>query len=282
MQSLIADGSASVFNRTVGGGNPGKGRIMRKVTAGEGLRDMAVAVVLLSRLPMPALPRAAFADQARAAWAFPLVGLAIALPACALGWAALAVGLGAAAAAGLVLAAQVALTGAMHEDGLADTADGFWGGFDRARRLEIMRDSRIGAYGVIALVLGLGLRWTALAALLQAGAWGAVIAAACLSRSALPVLMAALPPARTDGLSQAVGRVRPGIAGGAVVLALALALALTGLPAMTAAVATGLALCGLAALARAKIGGQTGDVLGAAQQLAEIAALLAYQALLTA
>ncbi len=237
------------------------------------LRDVAVALVLLTRLPLPRLPASAFARQARAAWAFPLVGLAVALPACALGHWALALGLTAPLAAGVVLAVQMLITGAMHEDGLADTADGLWGGFDRDRRLKIMGDSRIGTYGVLALVVVTGLRWTALAALLQAGAWpAAVLGSAALSRAALPALMTALPPARDGGLSRGVGVPSWPVSLAALGLGAALATPagpVIALPALAAA----LAVVAMALVARAKIGGQTGDVLGAAQQLGEAALL---------
>lgn len=253
---------------------------MGKIDLATALRDVGVALVLLTRLPVPRLPDAAFARQSRAAWAFPLAGLALALPACALGWAALALGLGAWGAAGLVLAVQVMLSGAMHEDGLADTADGLWGGRTRARRLEIMRDSHVGAFGVVALVLGLGLRWGALAALLEAGAFGAVIAVAMVSRAVLPALMAGLPPARADGLAHGVGRAGWGGAAAALALALAAGLALGGPAILIAALAGGVVAAALGRLALDRIGGQTGDILGAAQQSAEIAGLLAMQAAL--
>ncbi|MEM8578904.1 MAG: adenosylcobinamide-GDP ribazoletransferase, partial [Pseudomonadota bacterium] len=108
-----------------------------------------LAALLLSRLPLPRVPDAAFAEGARAVWAYPVVGLLLG---------AFAAGIGALAptpviGAGLALAAMAMMTGALHEDGLADTADGLWGGQSRARRLEIMKDSRIGAYGVLALIL---------------------------------------------------------------------------------------------------------------------------------
>ncbi len=237
-------------------------------------RDIVVALALLTRLPLPRLPAAAFARQAQAGWAYPLAGLAVAGPACVLGAIATGLGVPAVAAAGLVLAVQMMLSGAMHEDGLADSADGLWGGQTRARRLEIMKDSRIGSYGVLALILGAGLRWSALAGLISAGAWGAVIAGAVLSRAGMPALMAALPHARADGLSHAVGRPGRGTAWGAVALALGLALIACGGSALTAAVWAALAVAATGALARAKLGGQTGDILGAAQQMAEIAALL--------
>lgn len=237
-------------------------------------KDVALALVLLTRLPLPHLPAEAFQRQAKAVWAFPLAGLAVALPAALLAALALAAGLPATVAAGLALAVQVMLTGAMHEDGLADTADGLWGGFDRARRLEIMKDSRIGAYGVIALILGFGLRWSALTALLQvAGPWP-LLALAMMSRAVMPALMAALPNARSAGLSQTVGRPRALPCGLAAFLAVLLSLPLIGSAAIGVALAMGAAAMGLGALAKAKIGGQTGDILGASQQAAEIAGLV--------
>ena len=92
--------------------------------------------------------------------------------------------------------------GAMHADGLADCADGFWGGWTIERRLEIMKDSHIGAYGVIALILIIGLQWQIVAALMQAEiAFIALISAAVLSRAPLPLIMARIPNARGSGLS---------------------------------------------------------------------------------
>lgn len=248
---------------------------MRNVdTARTALLDLAVALALLTRLPLPPLPHRSFDRQAAAVWAFPLVGAVVAFLASATGLAALALGLPAPLAAGLVLAVQVLATGAMHEDGLADSVDGLWGGWTRERRLEIMKDSAIGTYGVLALILSIGLRWSALTALIPLG-FAPVFAAAILSRAGLPVLMAALPHARADGLSRGVGA--PTRNGAALALLLGFALGwvalgpLVLLPMLTA----GLAVAALALVARARLGGQTGDILGAAQQIAELAVLLA-------
>ena len=167
------------------------------------------------------------------------------------------------------------MTGAMHEDGLADTADGFWGGWTVARRLEIMKDSHIGSYGVIALILSLGLRWMALTLLFEAGlALPALIAMGALSRAVMPGLLHALPFAREGGLSRSVGRVSFDTAVLGAALGAILALMALGLAALLLMMTVALSGWGVAALARGKIGGQTGDVLGAAQQVAEVAALL--------
>lgn len=241
--------------------------------------DILLALVLLTRLPLPHLHKSRFGRQAHAVWAFPLAGLIVGLLALAtaqlaLGWWSPAI------AAGLALAVQVLVTGAMHEDGLADTADGLWGGFDRARRLEIMKDSHIGTYGVLALGLGCGLRWVTLTALLSAGMIWALVVMAVLSRAAMPVMMACLPHARDTGLSHSVGRPNRAHVVAGVVLALGLGIFCIGVTAVAVGLLLVPVVLGLRALARAKIGGQTGDILGATQQLCDIAAGLALLALL--
>lgn len=236
-----------------------------------------MALLLLTRIPVPfRVP-----DRgARSAWAWPLAGLAAGGFAAGAGWIGAAAGLPDAILGGVILTILVVVTGALHEDGLADVADGFWGGFDRDRRLEIMRDSRIGSYGVIALALSLGLRWTALAALVAAGGWAQMVAASMLSRVPMAAAMQGLAQARPDGLSHRVGR--PGwvrVLLGAVVAFLP-GLWLAGPAVCVAAGAVAVVAVGIALVARDKIGGQTGDVLGAMQQVSEIAALAAFVAML--
>ncbi len=233
-------------------------------------RDVLAAFGLLSRIPVPFAPA-----RPAAAWAWPLVGLGIGGAGAGVGFLALAAGVSGGVAAVLVIAVQGVLTGALHEDGLADCADGFFGGHDRARRLEIMKDSQIGSFGALALMLVVLARWAALAGLMAAGAWGAVIAAAVLARAPMAVLMAVMPNARGTGLSASVGAPPVGAAIGAVGLALALALALAGWVGLVMALVAGLVALAVALVARAKIGGQTGDVLGASAVLAEVCALVA-------
>lgn len=235
-------------------------------------QDLPAALGLLTRLPVPVQPDRALARGAAAAWAYPvagiIVGVIVAVAIALLAW----LGLPAGIVAALALAVGIVLTGAMHEDGLADSADGLWGGWDRARRLAIMKDSHIGTYGVIALALTLLIRWLALTALITAdGYWAALIGAAALSRGGMVVLMGMMPNARDSGLSHHVGR--PGAP--TVWLAAAIAgltgLICVGFPTSLLAVLAVIA-CGL--IARAKIGGQTGDILGATQQISEISVLL--------
>lgn len=243
------------------------------MTKSDILTDLRLAMALLTRLPLPHLPDEAFARQARAGWAYPLAGLVVGGLALAVGLGALMIGLPPAIAAGALLVTQTMATGAMHEDGLADSVDGLWGGWTPERRLDIMKDSHIGTYGVLALILSLGLRWQAIAIILVVEPLALPVFAA-LSRAPLPVMMAQMPNARRAGLSQSVGR--PPLSAGAIggVIALGLAAVVIGAALIGPVL---FALVGLGAwiwIANRKIGGQTGDILGAAQQIVEICLLL--------
>ena len=238
--------------------------------------DILEALALLSRLPLPA-GAAAQRRGAAAGWAWPLAGALLGALGALGAQIALWLGLGAGPAAAFALAVLVMAGGALHEDGLADCADGFWGAHDRARRLEIMRDSRVGSYGVLALVLSVLLRWSLLAGLIGAGhLWGVLIASAALSRVPMVALMHLLPAARPGGLSHGTGRPSGEVAILAAVVGLLVALIFQGLAALWAALPGAALAAALAALARARIGGQSGDVLGAAQQLAEIGLLAGF------
>src|SRR3954452_19713120 len=167
--------------------------------------EFAIAAGVLTRFPLAADGAEAGAVAA-AGWAFPLVGGGIGAL-CALAYfAAGLLGLPGGPAALLAVAAGIAATGALHEDGLADTADGFGGGGNRDRKLAIMRDSTHGTYGVVALVLGIGLRATAIAGIGEPVFVGlALVGAHAASRAALPAAMLLLRPARADGLGAAAG-----------------------------------------------------------------------------
>jgi adenosylcobinamide-GDP ribazoletransferase len=244
-------------------------------------RDVGDALRFFTRAPIGE-PGASASPLAidRFAWAAPVAGAAVGLA----GALALAltgvIGLPPLMRAALATAAIVAATGGLHEDGLADVADGFGGGATRTMKLDIMRDSRIGAYGAIALALALILRVGALAAALDRGFWLAslsLIAVAALSRAGALTPLALLDPARADGAGAAAGRLDPAALaaawGSALVIALALGVVSFGLAhAVAAALASGAGALAMAGLARRAIGGHTGDVAGAAQQFAEIAA----------
>lgn len=236
---------------------------------------MMAAAIFLTRLPLP-FSRPMTPDLfGRAMGWFPLIGAGLGLGA-GIAFALLGgFGLPPLLAAVLTVTLLIGVTGALHEDGLADVADGFGGGGDRERKLEIMRDSRLGVYGGLALVLSVALRVAALAAL--PSAWAAIKAltvAGALSRAAMVAVSHWLPPARTDGLSATLG----GPAKGATVMALAIAIgvafALLGFKSVLVLAVAGAATFAMLRLAAVHIGGQTGDVLGATQQVVEIVALV--------
>ena len=244
--------------------------------------DILTALGLLTRLPIPQMAHPAPTSRGPdAAWAYPIAGAVVAGIACALCAAMLWLGLPLPLSAALFVAIQMILTGAMHEDGLADAADGLWGGWTPARRLEIMKDSHIGTYGTLALTLITLLRWQAHILVLPHSPLAAPIAVAMLSRAPMVILMAALPNARSTGLSQSVGRPAARTGGIAIATAVVATLLATGLAATCLLAAlTALATLACGQIARAKIGGQTGDILGATQQICEITALAALATLL--
>jgi adenosylcobinamide-GDP ribazoletransferase len=236
----------------------------------------AAVTAFFTRVPTEPPARAAW-QIADAAWAFPIVGAGIGAVTALTFLLAQLVGLGDWPTAALSVLAGVALTGALHEDGLADTADGVFGGRDREARLTIMADSRHGTFGVLAIVLSVLLRTAALASIgdmIHAGL--ALVAAHAASRAALPAVMSALASARPEGLGAAAGK--PGLptAAGSAVIGIVIAIAALG-PALGAIALgiTGGMVFAAASLARRRIGGYTGDILGAIQQIGEIVMLLA-------
>ncbi len=220
-------------------------------------------------------------EVARASWALPVAGLLVGLVGSAVYAIAHAIGLTPGPAAMLALASTVIVTGALHEDGLADTADGLGGGRTRERKLEIMRDSRIGTYGACALFISLILRWSALTAIAAPrSVMIALLLAHAAARAGVPAFMAFVPRHEPDGLSARAGQPSPQSA--AIALGLgALVLALGFGPGKAILAVALLALIGLmmARLTIKQIGGQTGDILGAFEQLAETAILLMAAAL---
>lgn len=239
----------------------------------DALRDIAACIGFYTRLPLPAFEMPAHGFAA-AQWAAPLAGLVVGALCGAVLAGAMALGLPATIAAVLALAVGTLVTGGLHEDGLADVADGFGGGATREKKLAIMKDSRIGSYGVAALILSFLLRWTALSSLGLA-AIPTLLVAHGTSRALMPALMRLSPPARENGLSAGAGR--PGTATVLVAFAIGGVLLLVPGPgfALIAAPLLVAALIFIKWLAEKQIGGQTGDVLGTLQQLAETVLLIA-------
>ena len=247
--------------------------------------DVARSIGFLSRIPVPGR---FFADYdgslSRAVRAFPVAGLLIALPAAIVFSALLAFRTDPLLAALLALALQTMLTGALHEDGLSDTADGIGGGRDKEAALRIMKDSRIGSYGAVVMILSFAIRAAALAAIarsttpVEAGL--VMLGAAALSRAAMVWHWSLLPPARADGVAASAGMPEPdatrlalGLGG---VLAFLLILPAASLVSTLSVLAlSAMITWGLTRYIDARIGGQTGDTIGTTQQLTEIMSLSA-------
>ncbi|MEM7119846.1 MAG: adenosylcobinamide-GDP ribazoletransferase [Pseudomonadota bacterium] len=236
---------------------------------------LRLAFGFLTRLPVGG--RGVSAPLAQAAALFPIVGAVVGLAAGVVYVIAHGLGTGPWLAACMAVGAAVLITGALHEDGLADVADGFGGGGDRESKLDIMRDSRIGSYGVIALVLVIAARIGALAGIGNPyEVLATLIAAGAVSRAVLVVAMRMMPRARTDGLGADAGT--PGFEATIMALGIAALLTLVLLLPWTWVLALLLATAAAAVViyvAGRQIGGQTGDVLGAMQQATEIAVLVA-------
>ncbi|MBV9568918.1 MAG: adenosylcobinamide-GDP ribazoletransferase [Hyphomicrobiales bacterium] len=252
------------------------------------LVTLAQALRFYSRLPVPLLPEettlaGGALDFPEIAPAVPVAGALIGAVAAVAIFLAHGLGLGVLVAAILAVATGVVVTGALHEDGLADTADGFFGGASGARRLEIMRDSRLGTFGGLALIMAVLLRAGLIADLAWDGpraAAAALIGAAALSRAAGLMPLALLGPARRDGAGAAAGRLpipaftRAVLIGCGIAIVFALIGGFGVARALGACVAALVAARGVCALAELKIGGQTGDVAGATQIVCELACYL--------
>jgi adenosylcobinamide-GDP ribazoletransferase len=249
---------------------------------GRQVQLLLCAVQFLTRLPTP--PLRGFEPDwiTRSTRYFPLVGLlvggicALVLLAASQVWSGWVPAL-------LALGAGLLLTGGFHEDGLADTADGLGGGQTRERRLEIMKDSRVGTYGVLALVVVLGLKAATLATLTPLSAALALLAVHGIGRVAAVATMAALPHV-SDRADAKYKPAPDGVKSAEVLVAALLGLwPLLLAPPLGALAAIGLAAAfavAMALMARRLIGGYVGDVLGAIEQLAELGALLGLAAVL--
>ena len=251
----------------------------------EYIDDVARSVAFLSRIRVPQR----FFDGHdgrlnRTVRAFPVAGIVIVLPAAALLSILEALGAASLFSAFLILSVQTLLTGALHEDGLSDAADGLGGGRDRDSTLSIMKDSRVGSYGVVALILSFGLRTSALAAIIPLltpiGAATMLLAVAAASRAAMVWHWSVLPPARKDGVAASAGQpdakaVQASLLSG---VAIAVLLLLPNAPLLaiaSVALAIFTAVSAFTDVVRDKIGGHTGDTIGATEQIAEMAALAA-------
>lgn len=236
------------------------------------LRPLMIALAFLTRLPARAPAPADVVEAGRSVLWYPAVGLVIGLLLLAVGL--LAPTVPPAVAAALLLAAWCLVTGGLHLDGLADTADGLVGGHgDPARILAIMKDAAAGPMGVAAIAVVLIVKFAALAALLAGEDWMPVVLAPVLGRAAAVALILTTPYVRSGGMGEALAAHLPH---GPALLVLAATLAVAAAGDGIVAVAAALAIFWLwrRTLLRA-IGGTTGDTAGALVEVTEAAVLVA-------
>ena len=236
------------------------------------MKPLFLAFQFLTRLPVPAQSTPEVKDWGRAVLFFPLVGLLVG--ALLAGFQFLLGSTAPLLQGALLTAAWVVLTGGLHLDGLADCADAWVGGHgDRDKTLAIMKDPASGPMGVVAVVVALLLKFAALASLVASGALCALLLAPLLGRSLLPALLLTTPYARPGGLGDVMAQALPRKS--AAVLVLAVIAAALALGEWRAALAAGVVFFFLRRAALARLGGVTGDVLGAAVELSEAAVLVA-------
>ena len=239
---------------------------------GAWMRDIWLCLGFFTRLPVMAV-EGSLSDSVRA---FPLAGLVVGLIGALVYYLALVIGLSTLLAALLAVAATGIVTGALHEDGWADVCDalGARGGIEQ--RLEILRDSRLGSYGGLALIFATGIKVAALSALAAPElVAGALVAAHSLGRGVLPLVMSRMDLARSNGLAAQAGKPSVHAATWSVGLALLIAvIAIAPVAALVALLAALAATWLVARLAQRLFGGYTGDVLGAVEQVAEMAILI--------
>lgn len=252
-------------------------------------RDALTVAAFLTRLPVFSRGHPDFeeedaeeviapeGDLATASRTFPLVGFAIGLIGAAVLILGKWIGLGPYLAAVFAVAAVIVVTGGLHEDGLADTAEGFIAGRDMEAKLAIMRDTRLGGLAVLALIFSVLVRVGALATVSGTfAAAAALIAAATFSRAVLPAVMAWFEPARLQGLAVTAGKPPKDRVVVSILIGIVFVFIFMGpLSGLFALVMGAAAAAAAAAVAQREVGGYTGDILGAIQQLTEIAILLA-------
>ncbi|SMC80374.1 adenosylcobinamide-GDP ribazoletransferase [Rhizobium sp. RU36D] len=247
--------------------------------------DILRSIAFLSRFSVPARVFAGHdGSLSQTVRAFPAAGVLILVPSALSLLLLMELGADPMLAAIVALAIQTVTTGALHEDGLADSADGLFGGRDRDHALEIMKDSRIGSYGTVALILGFGLRAAAIAAIAHdlppTSVALALLAIGSLSRMMMVWHWSSLPSARAKGVAANAGMpekpaFRMAILVGTTLFAILL-WPVTSIATMALVLGlASLAAAGFTAHVSGKLGGHTGDTIGATQQICEAVALAA-------
>lgn len=236
--------------------------------------DLIYAISLLTRIPISST---ILEPRPQSAWAWPVVGFGLGVLAGAAIWVLMALGAPNSVATIVGLAMMVLLTGCLHEDGLADTFDGLWGGQNAEQRLEIMRDSNIGAYGVTALVIAFFARFLGIfESIDDIHPIIVLTVSGALSRTVMMVAMHLCPTARNEGLAATTGRPPVKVALFGIIFSTILCIIFFGWQFLIPLIAVSIAGLLISLLAIRKIGGFSGDTLGASQQTSEIACLLAF------
>jgi len=235
------------------------------------VRNILRAVSLTTRLPIDLGSLYSKESKTDATWAYPLVGLILSIPINVLGYVLLKLSVDSGIISALVIICLIFLTGAMHEDGLADTSDGFWGGWNKDTRLEIMKDSRIGTYGVIALIFSILLRWYCFKIIIDQNLLFVAATVSCvLSRSLMTFYMWATPNAKDNGLSFNAGRPEDISVIVACLMGVIITILLVGLSSVLLLLLSFSIVWLLRILSLEKINGRTGDTIGAVQQISDI------------
>jgi adenosylcobinamide-GDP ribazoletransferase len=239
------------------------------------LRELLFSIVFFTRIRVPVMMNFSGITLAGCAWTYPLIGVLVGAVGAGVYVLLTTLGLSMVAAAWATIFAQLLLTGGLHEDGLADTADGMAFGRTPEQKLDIMRDSRIGSFGVLALIAVIGLRASLMAMVLPASAFAVLIAAAVASRVMIALLIHIAPRARPEGMASLAGEVsRRNLFACFAVSALLLIVLLDVKLALVALVTALAVALYVKRVAKHHFGGITGDVLGATQQLSEVAVLM--------
>jgi adenosylcobinamide-GDP ribazoletransferase len=241
------------------------------------MEEAALAFALLTRFPLPSIEQRSTASLASAFWAYPIAGAVVGATGAAALWLAAVLGFSTGVCVVVAIATVILAGGALHEDGFADFWDGLGGGETREEKLEIMRDSRIGTYGVLALLLMLGLNGLLLVNLYHYAGLATVaaglIASEAAARGAIAVPLGTMLPARADGMGQAMSDLQASTLGVGMLVAAVIALLFLGMNGFAVILGAAIGAAIVAALAGALLGGFTGDVLGAAAAMARAGGL---------
>ena len=240
------------------------------------IRAIFICGIFLTRLPFALSDEIKSGELGKSSWAFPIIGLIVGLIGAFIFWVSQELSFTRSVSVGLSIIATIIVTGGLHEDGLADTADGFGGGLCRVSKLRIMRDSSIGVFGAIAVFFSIFFRWVILTDFLDTH-WIIIglLSAGIISRGILPVITWVLPNARQDGLASDFRRVEPVALCACIIITILALLFLCGF--LNAIFIIGIlciVLISFSVFVYQQVGGYTGDILGAYQQLSEITTLM--------